>query len=311
MNTRENSGPGGLPLVVETAAQLAELVAAARKAGKSVGFVPTMGALHAGHLSLVDAARRQCDFTVASIFVNPTQFAPGEDFQRYPRTLEADLAALGSRRLDLVFAPATDEIYPPKHATRVEVAGPALPLEGEFRPGHFSGVATVVLKLFNLVQADWAFFGQKDYQQAMVVRRMVADLGLPMQIGVCPIVRDPDGLALSSRNIYLDAAARAQSLAISRSLQAARELYAGGERRAAAIGQRMREVLATSPQLRLDYAAVVDAESLAAIERIERPAVALVAARVGATRLIDNHLLDEPFPRLPVAGDAARPGVSR
>jgi pantoate--beta-alanine ligase len=259
----------------------------------------------------VDAARRQCDFTVASIFVNPTQFAPGEDFQRYPRTLEADLAALASRQLDLVFAPATDEIYPPQHATHVEVAGPALPLEGEFRPGHFSGVATVVLKLFNLVQADWAFFGQKDYQQAMVVRRMVADLGLPMQIGVCPIVRDPDGLALSSRNIYLDAAARAQSLAINRSLQAARELYAGGERRAAAIGQRMREVLAAAAQLRLDYAAVVDAESLAAIERIARPAVALVAARVGATRLIDNHLLDEPFPRLPVAGDAARPGVSR
>jgi pantoate--beta-alanine ligase len=310
MNMRENSGPAGLPPVVKTAAQLADAVAAARKAGKSVGFVPTMGALHAGHLSLVDAARRQCDFTVASIFVNPTQFAPGEDFQRYPRTLEADLAALGSRQLDLVFAPATDEIYPPSHATRVEVAGPALPLEGEFRPGHFSGVATVVLKLFSLVQADWAFFGQKDYQQAMVVRRMVADLGLPMQIGVCPIVRDPDGLALSSRNIYLDAAGRAQSLAISRSLQAARELYAGGERRAAAISERMREVLAAAPQLRPDYVAVVDAESLAAIERIERPAVALVAARVGATRLIDNHLLDEPFARLSVAGDRGRPGVS-
>ncbi|HEY5313130.1 MAG TPA: pantoate--beta-alanine ligase [Pirellulales bacterium] len=309
MKMHEDSGPAGLPPVAKSAAELANAVAAARKAGKSVGFVPTMGALHAGHLSLVDAARRQCDYSVASIFVNPTQFGPGEDFQRYPRTLEADLEALASRRLDLVFAPSTSDIYPPDHATRVEVAGPALPLEGEFRPGHFSGVATVVFKLFNLVQADWAFFGQKDYQQAMVVRRMVTDLGLPVHIGVCPIVRDPDGLALSSRNVYLDAAARAQSLAISRSLHAARELYTGGERRAAAIVERMSAVLSGAPQLRPDYVAVVDAQSLAAIERIERPVVALVAARVGATRLIDNHLLDEPFPRLPASSDAGRPGV--
>ena len=155
-----------MPLVVGTQAQLAEAVAEAREAGKSIGLVPTMGALHAGHLSLVDASRRQCEYTVASIFVNPTQFGPGEDFQRYPRTLDADLRALASRGVDLVFTPATGEMYAPEHATRIEVAGPALPLEGEFRPGHFSGVATVVLKLFNLVNADWAFFGQKDYQQA-------------------------------------------------------------------------------------------------------------------------------------------------
>lgn len=307
MNTREHR-PGGLPPVATTCARLDEAISAARSAGQSIGFVPTMGALHAGHLSLVDAAREQCDFTVVSVFVNPTQFGPGEDFQKYPRTLEADLEALAPRGADLVFAPAMSEIYTPEHATRVEVAGPALPLEGEFRPGHFSGVATVVLKLFNLVGADWAFFGQKDYQQALVVRRMATDLDLPVRIRVCPIVRDADGLALSSRNVYLDAAARAQALFINRSLRAAHELSAAGERRAATIAQRMREVLSGAPGLRPDYVAVADAETLEAVDRIQRPAVALVAARAGATRLIDNHLLAEPFPQFHATG-AGRPGA--
>lgn len=261
-----------------------------------------MGALHAGHLSLVDAARR-CDYTIVTIFVNPTQFGPGEDFQRYPRTLGADLDALASRKVDLVFAPPTEEMYAAGDATRVEVAGPALPLEGEFRPGHFNGVATIVLKLFNLVGPCHAFFGQKDYQQAAVVRRMAGDLNVPVEIEVCSIVRDHDGLALSSRNVYLDAAARRQALSISRSLQAAREHYAAGERRAAAISQRMREVMSSAPGLRIDYAAVVDAQTLQTIEQIERPAVALVAARIGSTRLIDNHLLEEPFPALPGGGE--------
>lgn len=302
MKRQHEEIPQALPAVVNTVAELANRVKPARAAGKLVGLVPTMGALHAGHLSLVDASRQQCGYTVVTIFVNPTQFAPGEDFQRYPRTLEADLQALATRGVDLVFAPDTAEMYPSEHATRVEVAGPALPLEGEFRPGHFSGVATVVLKLFNQAQADWAFFGQKDFQQAAIIKRMVADLDVPIRIRVCPIVRDFDGLALSSRNIYLDPAGRAQALQISRSLEAAQQLYAHGERSGAAIERRMREVLGKAPQLRVDYAAVVDAGTLGKTDSIERPAVALVAARVGNTRLIDNHLLDEPFPRVPAAG---------
>ncbi|HEX4149612.1 MAG TPA: pantoate--beta-alanine ligase [Pirellulales bacterium] len=296
-----------LPPVAANCAELEQAISAARRAGKSIGFVPTMGALHEGHLSLVDAARRQCDYIVASVFVNPTQFGPGEDFQKYPRTLDTDLGALATRGVDLVFNPATSDLYSPEHATRVEVAGPALPLEGQFRPGHFSGVATVVLKLFNLVAPDWAYFGQKDFQQALVVRRMVTDLDLPVRVAVCPIVRDHDGLALSSRNVYLSAGEREQALFINRGLRAARELFAGGERRLAVIAQRLREVLAGAPALRPDYAVVVDADTLAAVERAQRPVVALVAARVGATRLIDNHLLAEPFPELPAGRPATSP----
>src|SRR4051812_44716799 len=181
--------------------ELRECLAAARHTGKRIGLVPTMGALHEGHLSLVDAARRECDFVVVTIFVNPTQFAPGEDFSRYPRNLEADLGKLHDRGAHLAFTPATSEIYPHGFSTSVDVGRIAEPLEGKFRPGHFRGVATVVLKLFNLAPADVAYFGRKDYQQTLVVRRMAADLDLPIEIQVCPIVREPDGLAMSSRNV--------------------------------------------------------------------------------------------------------------
>lgn len=250
-----------------------------------------MGALHAGHLSLIEASRRECDFTVVTIFVNPTQFGPNEDFQRYPRTLESDLAAIRSVGADLVFAPALSDMYGPRHATFIEMHGPAEPLEGQFRPDHFRGVATIVLKLFNLATADRAYFGQKDYQQTLVVRRMVADLDLPIDVRVCPIVREPDGLAMSSRNVYLGPAEREHALALSRSLRRAEELFLSGEREAESILAAMRSVYESAPLVRLEYLVVADPETLLPLDRINDRAVVAVAAFVGKTRLIDNYLL--------------------
>ncbi len=249
-----------------------------------------MGALHAGHLSLVEAARGECDFSIVTIFVNPTQFGRDEDFSRYPRTLGADLTLLGPLGVDCVFAPPTEEMYPPGSTALVDVPAAAEPLEGQFRPGHFRGVATVVLKLFNLVQPDVACFGRKDYQQSLVVRRMVEDLDLPIRVRVCPTVREADGLALSSRNRFLSPPDRERALAISRSLRLAAELVRRGTRDARTILERMRAELAAQ-QLAIDYVALVDPDTLAAIERVEQPAVALIAARVGGTRLIDNELI--------------------
>jgi pantoate--beta-alanine ligase len=278
------------PEVVTTRAALRARLTAVRRKGKSVGLVPTMGALHEGHLTLVDIARRESDFSVVTIFVNPTQFLPGEDFGRYPRTLENDLALLGARGVECVFAPPTDEMYPPGASTYVEVPAAAGPLEGEFRPGHFRGVATIVLKLFNLVQPDVACFGRKDYQQSLVIRRMVTDLDLPIRVVVCPTVREADGLAMSSRNRYLSPADRHRALALSRSLRLAAEMARSGTRRAAEIVERMRAEL-TAQQIAIDYVALADPDTLAALEQVDRPAVALIAARVGATRLIDNELI--------------------
>ena len=258
--------------------------------GGSLGLVPTMGALHAGHLSLVDAATRECGFVVVTIFVNPAQFGPNEDFTRYPRTLEADLAALAGHGVDLVFAPTTESMYRPGHATYVEMLGPALPLEGAFRPGHFRGVATIVLKLFNLVQPDRAYFGRKDYQQALLVRRMVDDLNLPLHVEVCPIAREPDGLAMSSRNVYLSAAERQDALAIPRALQAVRAAFAAGERHSESLLRRGRDT--AGAQVQLEYLELVDAESLQPVDVIAAPAVCAIAAQSGATRLIDNVLLE-------------------
>ncbi len=266
-------------------------MAAARRAGHTIGFVPTMGALHAGHASLVEASRRECGFTVASVFVNPKQFGPGEDFSNYPRSLEADVQLLGQHGADLVFAPPGEEVYAPDHATHVEVGGVALPWEGARRPGHFRGVATVVLKLFNMAAPDRAYFGQKDYQQLLVVRRMAADLDLQVDIRTCPIVRDPDGLALSSRNAYLCPSERRQALVLSRALRATVELAAEGEKSVAPLMARMQAEFATEPAVAVDYAAIVDASTLGPLERLDRLAVALVAAKVGPARLIDNILL--------------------
>jgi pantoate--beta-alanine ligase len=277
--------------LVATRGELQSALAAARQAGKKIGLVPTMGALHEGHLSLVDAARRECDFIVATIFVNPTQFGPQEDYSKYPRTLEADLEKLVQRGVDLVFAPATEEIYRPGHLASVHVDSFLNTLEGAFRPGHFDGVATVVLKLFNLTAADVAFFGRKDYQQSLVIRRIVADLDVPIEIRVCPTVRDTDGLALSSRNVYLSPAERKQALALSQSLRLAAGLVQKGERDAGKILEHMRAHLLAAAPIKLDYVALVDPDTLEPVTDVRPGTVALVAARVGATRLIDNEIL--------------------
>jgi pantoate--beta-alanine ligase len=272
-------------------------VARARAAGLSVGLVPTMGALHAGHLSLVDASLRECGHTVVTIFVNPTQFGPQEDFAAYPRTLEDDLAALAERGVPTVFAPAAEEMYRPGHVTFVEMQGVALPLEGERRPGHFRGVATIVLKLFQLVRPDRAYFGQKDYQQTLVVRRMVADLNLNVEIRLCPIVRDADGLALSSRNRYLNPLERQRALTLHRALEHVTRRVAGGERDCEALLGEIESLFASTPGVRLDYAAIADPETLAPLRRLAGPAVCALAAFVGTTRLIDNTLLCPPEER--------------
>jgi len=279
-----------LPPLVSSTAELRSAVAEARRAGQTIGLVPTMGALHAGHMSLVDAARRECGFVVVSIFVNPTQFGPGEDFTRYPRTLEADMKLLSGDGVSLVYAPATESIYRDRHATHVEVGGAAVPLEGQFRPGHFRGVATIVLKLFNLVQPDRAFFGRKDYQQSLVVRRIVEDLDLPIHVEICPTVREPDGMALSSRNRFLSPDERRRALAISQSLRLARQLIEQGATDGAAITDQMQALL-RDQDLTIDYALLADPETLEPVATVSGPVVAIVAARVGTTRLIDNDLI--------------------
>jgi pantoate--beta-alanine ligase len=280
-----------MPTVIHSADEIQRTVRQLHTTGKRIGLVPTMGALHEGHLSLVRAVKQECDVVITTIFVNPTQFAPHEDFSKYPRTLETDLALLDSVGCDFAFVPSKAEVYPPGFSTYVQPPEVAQPLEGTFRPDHFRGVCTVVLKLFNLVPSDAAYFGQKDYQQAMVIRHMTRDLNLPLKINVCPIIREPDGLALSSRNRYLSPPERKQALALSRALQAATAQYRSGVRETAELNSRMQMVLNEHGISRIDYATVVDAETLSAIDRIDRPAVALIACHVGTTRLIDNELL--------------------
>jgi pantoate--beta-alanine ligase len=250
-----------------------------------------MGALHAGHASLVQAARAECGFIVVSIFVNPTQFGPHEDFARYPRTLDADRALVAEVGADLLFVPSAEVMYPVGFSTFVEPPAVAATLEGQSRPGHFRGVTTVVLKLLNQVRPDVAYFGRKDFQQSAVVRQMVHDLDLAVRIVVCPTVRETDGLALSSRNRFLSPAARRQALVLSRSLRLAAELVDAGERDAETILARMREVIATAPDLQLEYVVLVDPDTLAEVAEVARPTAALLAARIGGTRLIDNELL--------------------
>ena len=276
---------------MHTVAELRSLVAAARARGETVGLVPTMGALHEGHASLVDASAAECDLTIVTIFVNPTQFAPHEDFGKYPRTLDADMRLVGARGAGVVFAPSVDEVYPPGNATFVEMHGVAEPLEGAFRPTHFRGVATVVLKLFNMVGADVAYFGRKDYQQTLVVKQLVRDFNLPIAIRVCPTVREPDGLALSSRNAYLSADERRRALVLSRALRTVEGLVATGERDVGALTDALRRTLAEEPEVRVQYAVIVDGETLAETPLVDRPCAALIAAQVGTTRLIDNVLL--------------------
>jgi pantoate--beta-alanine ligase len=273
---------------VTDATRLRRIVAGWHREGALVGFVPTMGALHAGHLSLVRLARERADRVVASVFVNPTQFGPHEDLARYPRSPERDAALLAEGGCDLLFLPAAETIYPPGHATFVEPSGAARGLEGELRPGHFRGVATVVTQLFHLVQPDLAVFGEKDAQQLAVVRQLVRDLHLPVEIVAGATVRESDGLAMSSRNAYLGAEERRAATVLHRALRDAETLIASGERRAAAVCDRVRATLAEEPRLAIDYVAAVDADNFQPIETLARNVVLPIAVRIGGTRLIDN-----------------------
>ena len=259
----------------------------------TLGLVPTMGYLHAGHLALVEPARAENEAVAASIFVNPTQFGPSEDFGRYPRDLNRDLQMLEATGVDLVFAPAVEEMYQPGFTTHVEVEGLTRGLEGAARPGHFRGVATVVCMLLNIARAERAYFGQKDAQQTVVVRRMVRDLHIPTRIVVVPTVREADGLAMSSRNSYLSPAERAAAPALFRALMAARDAWEQGERGGDRLRARMVDVLEREPLARVDYVSVADPETLVELEQATDGALASLAVRLGRTRLIDNVLLEE------------------
>jgi pantoate--beta-alanine ligase len=286
-------------LTVTEIIRLRRAVAAWRSEGAAIGFVPTMGALHAGHLSLLRLARERAERVVASVFVNPTQFGPREDFARYPRDAEGDARQLAEAGCDLLFLPAVETIYPPGHATFVEPAGAALGLEGERRPGHFRGVATVVTQLLSLVQPDFAVFGEKDAQQLAVVRQLVRDLHLPVEILAGPTVREPDGLAMSSRNAFLSGEQRRAAAGLYRALRAGEALVGAGERRAPAVLDRIRAVLAEQPLLEVEYVAAVDAASFQPVDPLAGSVVLPIAVRLGATRLIDNLQLRIPAPGAP------------
>lgn len=281
-------------MVCTEIAELRRLIATERRAGLRIGCVPTMGALHRGHLSLIERARALSDFVVATIFVNPTQFAPHEDFRAYPRPLEADLAACRNAGVDIVYLPPLESLYPPDFCSWVTVDGLSDRFEGEFRPSHFRGVATIVLKLFNVVQPDVACFGQKDYQQQAVIRRMVRDLDVPVEVVTCPTIREPDGLALSSRNVYLNPTERRAGAILSRGLALASEQLQAPGADLPAIIENVRILFATEPLVAPDYVAIVDADSLEPLSEPSRRMTVLVAARVGPTRLIDNCIVELP-----------------
>jgi pantoate--beta-alanine ligase len=278
--------------IYSTIAETRAACRVARASGKRLGLVPTMGALHEGHLSLVRAAKARCDTVVASLFVNPTQFGPNEDLAKYPKPFEHDRELLEKEGIAILFAPTPDEMYRKGEVTWVVVEGLSERLDGRSRPGHFRGVATVVSKLFHIIEPDVAFFGQKDAAQSAVIRRLVRDLNFPVEIVICPIIREPDGLAMSSRNAYLNPEDRQRALVLRRSLALVEERFRTGERSAAKLIAAASEVFAREPQVRLDYFEIVDPDTLDPIEQIDRPALAAVAAYVGSTRLIDNVVLN-------------------
>ena len=279
------------PLVIRDRNTMRNLILTNQTMGRRIGFVPTMGSLHAGHTSLVDRAMAECDDVVTSIFVNPSQFGPQEDFERYPRDFDADFNLLAQHDIRWIFAPDVHEMYPPDDSTRIEISGPAEPYEGQLRPGHFSGVATIVFRLLQSTPANTVYFGAKDWQQVLVVRQMVHDLGLDVEVMTCPIVRDKDGLALSSRNAYLSESERTRAQTIYAALQQAEENWCRG----LAIDKielKVRDML-SAREIRIDYADIVHDESLRKISEVSRntPAIFLIACHVGSTRLIDNILL--------------------
>ena len=277
---------------MEVVTTIREMARAREKASRPLGLVPTMGYLHAGHLALVKGARRDNATVVVSIFVNPTQFGPGEDSVAYPRNMERDLGLLQREDVDVVFAPMAEEMYPPGYSTYVDVQDVTSRLEGERRPGHFRGVATVVTKLFTIVRPDRSYFGQKDGQQAAAVRRLTQDLNLGTEIVVVPTVRESDGLALSSRNVYLSAQERQAALVLYRALCRAEELWQRGERDAEVLRQEMVGLIQAKPLAQLDYVSIADAKSMEELGRVDRPAMASLAVRFSKARLIDNILLN-------------------
>jgi len=278
--------------LADSIAALRTRLAPLRREGKTIGLVPTMGALHAGHIELIRRARRECDCVVVSIFVNPIQFDRNDDFERYPRPVADDMRLCEQEGVDVVFAPGAGEMYPRPQRAFVEVEALTDHLCGKFRPGHFRGVATVVAKLFHIVQPERAYFGEKDVQQLAVIRRMVADLNMPLTIVEVPTVREDDGLAVSSRNVHLNAEQRRSATVLHQALAAAREQVARGQREAAAVRQEGLNVLARQPAVRVEYFDVVDSDEMQPVERIERPVRIAAAVWVGATRLIDNVLVE-------------------
>ncbi len=280
--------------VIRQAHQMARLAGALIRKGQTIGFVPTMGALHDGHLSLIRAAARETRVVVASLFVNPLQFGPHEDFERYPRDLKRDLNLSKAAGCDIVFAPDVSQIYPAGFCTSVEVEGLGRGLEGQSRPGHFRGASTVVLKLLHLVRPTVVYLGQKDYQQAVIIQRLVKDLSVPVQVRLMPTVREPDGLAMSSRNASLDEGARRQAPALFRALQAAREQIREGERDSRVLIERMRARIRQESSARVDYLALVDANTLEPLKTLHGRVAILGAMRLGSTRLIDNLLVAVP-----------------
>lgn len=276
---------------MRTVTSLPDLRAARRSLEGTVGLVPTMGFLHEGHLSLIRRAREECDYVAVSIFVNPTQFGPSEDLAKYPRDLDRDMKLI-EPYTDLLWTPAAEIMYPQGFQTWVEVETMTRPLEGAMRPGHFRGVTTIVAKLFNAFQADKAYFGQKDAQQAAVIRQMVRDLNFPIEIVVCPIVREQDGLAMSSRNVYLDSAQRKAATVLYRALSAAREAYENGERDADQLRQTMKDLLASEPLAQMQYVSCADYDTLEELETVTGKTLLSMAVYLGKTRLIDNFVLE-------------------
>jgi pantoate--beta-alanine ligase len=278
--------------VAKTIESVRRLLKAARSKSKIIGLVPTMGALHIGHISLIEAAVEKCDFVIVSIFVNPTQFGPGEDFKKYPRPLKADLKICRNAEVDVVFAPTPEQMYPAENLTWVNVEKLTEPLCGQFRPGHFRGVTTVCAKLFNIVAPDIAFFGQKDAQQAIVIRQMVADLNMPLEIVICPTIREPNGLAVSSRNQYLTEQQKKDAANIYKSLQRCRQMIDAGVKETTEIIAEMRKILQQVPSIEIEYVSIVDAETLQNVDKIAGKVLSAVAVRIGPARLIDNILMD-------------------
>jgi pantoate--beta-alanine ligase len=277
---------------MQIAKTIAEMKALRMKSFGSVGFVPTMGYLHDGHLALVKQARAENSIVVASIFVNPTQFGPTEDFKAYPRDTERDLAMLSKERTDIVFMPSAEEMYPEAFSSWVEVEKITDRLEGSYRPGHFKGVATVVAKLFNIVEPTRAYFGQKDAQQVMVIKKMVADLNMNLEVIVAPTVRESDGLAMSSRNIYLNPQERQAAIVLFKALTLAQNLWEKGERNAETIRQQMTSLIGKEPLTKIEYVSIANTQTLEELSKIDEMALASLAVRVGKTRLIDNVLLE-------------------